>query len=80
MAKRKVTIPDSDRPDPVELLRRAAEAVRQQDIAVMMPEPDPNLPDECPFVDEACEKIEHGGKLGATGLSSLISYIADMME
>ena len=35
---------------------------------------------ECPFVDKACEAIEHGGTLDATSLASLIHYIADMME
>ena len=35
---------------------------------------------DCPFVDKACEAIEHGGTLDATSLASLIHYIADMME
>jgi hypothetical protein len=35
---------------------------------------------ECPFVDKACEAIEHGGTLDATSLASLLYYIADMME
>ena len=35
---------------------------------------------ECPFVDKACEAIEHGGTLDALSLASLIHYIADMME
>ena len=35
---------------------------------------------ECPFVDRACEAIEHGGRLDGTTLASLIHYIADMME
>jgi len=35
---------------------------------------------DCPFVDRACEAIEQGGRLDATGLSSLVHYIADMME
>ena len=35
---------------------------------------------DCPFVDRACEAIEHGGNLDATSLSSLVHYIADMME
>ena len=35
---------------------------------------------ECPFVDRACEAIEHGGRLDATSLASLVHYIADMME
>ena len=35
---------------------------------------------DCPFVDRACEAIEHGGDLDATSLSSLVHYVADMME
>ena len=35
---------------------------------------------DCPFVDHACEAIEHGGRLDAISLASLIHYIADMME
>ena len=35
---------------------------------------------DCPFVDRACEAIEHGGRLDATSLSSLVHYIADMIE
>ena len=35
---------------------------------------------DCPFVDRACEAIEHGGRLDATSLGSLVYYIADMME
>jgi hypothetical protein len=35
---------------------------------------------DCPFVDKACEAIEHGGTLDATSLASLLYYIADMME
>ena len=35
---------------------------------------------DCPFVDRACEAIEHGGNLDATSLASLVHYIADMME
>ena len=35
---------------------------------------------ECPFVDKACEAIEHGGTVDAASLASLLHYIADMME
>jgi hypothetical protein len=35
---------------------------------------------ECPFVDRACEAIEHGGRLDATSLASLIHYLGDMLE
>ena len=35
---------------------------------------------ECPFVDKACEAIEHGGTIDAASLASLLHYIADMME
>ena len=35
---------------------------------------------DCPFVDRACEAIEHGGNLDATSLASLVHYITDMME
>ncbi len=35
---------------------------------------------DCPFVDRACEVIEHGGRIDATSLGSLVYYIADMME
>ncbi len=35
---------------------------------------------DCPFVDQTCEAIEHGGTVDATALASLIHYIADMME
>ena len=60
--------------DPVKMLREAANTVSERNISVLFVE------NECPFVDAACEKIERGGTLDATSLSSLIYYIADMME
>jgi hypothetical protein len=74
--KTRVTVPENTdtESDPVDLLRRAANAVSEQNRSVLFVE------NECPFVDAACEKIERGGTLDATSLSSLIYYIADMME
>ena len=74
--KVRVTVPENTdaETNPVDLLRRASKVVDARKISVLF------VKNECPFVDEACEKIEHGGTLDATCLSSLIHYIADMME
>ena len=63
-------------------LRAASEVIAANDIGVRFPGPelDGEFADECPFVDAACEAIEHGGTLDATSLASLVYYIADMME
>ena len=66
--------------DLVNELRNISKAIEQHDITVRFPEPDGEFVDECPFVDKACETIEHGGMLDATSLASLVYYIADMME
>ena len=55
-------------------LRRLSREIENGNHGVLFVEND------CPFVDRACEAIEHGGRLDATSLSSLVYYIADMME
>jgi len=37
-------------------------------------------PNDCPFVDEACECIEHGGEAGHASLASLLHHIAENLE
>ena len=64
----------------VDSLRNISAAIDKFDIGVSFPEPDGAFADECPFVDEAIEAIEHGGQIEAACLSSLVQYIADMME
>ena len=66
--------------DLVNKLRNISEAIEQHGITVRFPAPDVELAGDCPFVDKACEAIEHGGELDATSLASLVYYIADMME
>ena len=66
--------------DLVNELRDISKAIEQHDIAVRFPVPDAELAGDCPFMDKACEAIEHGGALDATSLASLVYYIADMME
>ena len=58
----------------VAALRGISDAIQDSGHEVLFVE------NECPFVDRACEAIEHGGRLDATSLSSLVHYIADMME
>ena len=55
-------------------LRRLSREIEAGNYGVLFVEND------CPFVDRACEAIEHGGRLDATSLSSLVHYVADMME
>lgn len=55
-------------------LRRLARQIRSEGRSVLFVEND------CPFVDKACEAIEHGSTLDADTLSALVYYIADMME
>lgn len=66
--------------DLVNKLRNISKAIEQHDITVRFPVPNAELAGDCPFVDKACEAIEHGGVLDATSLASLVYYIADMME
>ena len=66
--------------DLVNKLRNISKVIERHGITVRFPEPDGEFADECPFVDKACEAIEHGGTLDATSLASLVYYIADMME
>lgn len=61
-------------------LRHVAESIEQRGEAVLFPSPDGELANDCPFVDRACEAIEHGGEMDAASLASLVHYIADMME
>ena len=61
----------------VTTLRDVADAIEQVGPATVFPACGP---DDDPFVDKACETIEHGGALDATALASLVRYIADMME
>ena len=58
----------------VAMLRDVSKHIEDGDHEVLFVEND------CPFIDRACEAIEHGGHLDATSLSSLVHYIADMME
>jgi hypothetical protein len=64
----------------VNQLRNISKVIEHDGITVRFPAPDGEFADECPFVDKACEAIEHGGELDATSLASLVYYIADMME
>lgn len=61
-------------------LRNIAAGIDKFNIGVSFPEPDGAFADEQPFVDEAIEAIEHGGQIESATLSSLVQYIADMME
>ncbi len=63
-------------------LRRLSREIEGGNHGVLFPEPalGGEFADECPFVDKACEAIEHGGRIDATSLGSLVYYIADMME
>ena len=66
--------------DLVDRLRAISKDIEQHDISVSFPKPEIDLASDCPFVDKACETIEHGGRLDATSLAPLIHYLADMME
>ena len=61
-------------------LRDISKVIEQHNISVSFPTPEGDLAGDCPFVDKACESIEHGGMLDASSLASLIHYLADMME
>ena len=61
-------------------LRDISKTIEKHDISVSFPTPEIDLASDCPFVDKACESIEHGGTLDARSLASLIHYLADMME
>ena len=37
-------------------------------------------PNDCPFVDEACERIEHGGSVSHIALASLLHHIAENLR
>ena len=64
----------------VSRLRSISKDIEQHEVSVSFPAPERELAADCPFVDKACEAIEHGGMLEAPSLASLIHYIADMME
>ena len=64
----------------VSKLRAISKDIEEHDISVSFPPPETDLANDCPFVDKACETIEHGGRLDARSLASLIHYVADMME
>ena len=66
--------------DLVDRLRAISKDIEQHGISVSFPAPEGELAADCPFVDKACETIEHGGTLDARSLASLIHYLADMME
>ena len=66
--------------DLVDRLRAISKDIEDRDISVSFPAPERELAADCPFVDRACEAIEHGGTLEAPSLASLIHYLADMME
>ena len=74
MSKAKIT------EDLVSKLRAISKDIEGHDISVSFPTPEGDLAGDCPFVDKACESIEHGGMLDASSLASLIHYLADMME
>lgn len=61
-------------------LRDISKTIEEHGISVSFPTPEGDLAGDSPFVDKACEYIEHGGTLDATSLASLIHYLADMME
>ena len=61
-------------------LRAMSKTIEEHEISVSFPPPEGDLAADCPFVDKACETIEHGGELDASSLASLIHYLADMME
>ena len=61
-------------------LRGISKDIEEHGVTVSFPKPEIDLASDCPFVDKACESIEHGGTLDATSLASLIHYLADMME
>ncbi len=63
-------------------LRKLSTEIQDGNHGVLFPGPEPGgeFADECPFVDKACEAIEHGGRIGATSLGSLVYHIANMME
>ena len=64
----------------VNRLRDISKVIEEHEVSVLFPAPETELAADCPFVDKACESIEHGGRLDATSLASLIHYLADMME
>ncbi len=66
--------------DLVSRLRNISKDIEQHGVSVSFPAPETDLAGDCPFVDKACETIEHGGRLDARSLASLIHYLADMME
>jgi len=66
--------------DLVRRLRDISKDIEQHGVSVSFPAPETDLANDCPFVDKACETIEHGGRLDARSLASLIHYLADMME
>ena len=37
-------------------------------------------PNDCPFVDETCECIKHGGEASSVGLASMLHHIAENLE
>ena len=63
-----------ERNEIVDELRRLSREIQDGNHGVLFVEND------CPFVDRACEAIEHGKHIDATSLGSLVYYIADMME
>ena len=38
------------------------------------------VPNDCPFVDKACERIEHGGDADHISLASLLHHVAENLE
>jgi len=57
-------------------LQSIADAIEQTGPAMVFPG---CSPDDDPFVDKACDVIEHGGMLDPIALASLVRYIADMI-
>ena len=37
-------------------------------------------PNDCPFVDKACERLEHGGDADHIALASLLHHVAEYLE
>ena len=62
-----------------EMLRMIAVIIDREIEEIQMPHID-SLPDEEPFVDAACEAIEHGGPASGDEIATLLYYIADAIE
>jgi len=55
-------------------LRRLSVLVDEQNVHAAF------APNDCPFVDKACECIEHGGHADHIALASLLHHVAENLE